>query len=137
MRKSALWVLLGLAVVMFAAVGAGAQDKPNILVIMGDDVGYWNLSYNSGAMMGYKTPNIDRIAAEGVRFTDYYGAVLHRRAGRLHYRPDAGTYRPHQGGAAGRRPGHSQRGPDPGLPPAAKLQFQAKLQALSSEPGKR
>ena len=73
MKKSALWLLLGLALVMFAAVGAGAQDKPNILVIMGDDIGYWNLSYNSGAMMGYKTPNIDRIAAEGVRFTDYYG----------------------------------------------------------------
>ena len=59
--------------VICAAAGALAQDKPNILVIMGDDIGYWNLSYNSGAMMGYKTPNIDRIAAEGVRFTDYYG----------------------------------------------------------------
>ena len=73
MRKSALWLLLVLAVVMCGSAGAGAQDKPNILVIMGDDIGYWNLSYNSGAMMGYKTPNIDRIAAEGVRFTDYYG----------------------------------------------------------------
>ena len=73
MRKSALWLLLILAVVLGAATTAGAQDKPNILVIMGDDIGYWNLSYNSGAMMGYKTPNIDRIAAEGVRFTDYYG----------------------------------------------------------------
>ena len=39
---------------------------------MGDDIGYWNLSYNSGAMMGYKTPNIDRSVAEGIRFTDYY-----------------------------------------------------------------
>ncbi|MCU0988704.1 MAG: arylsulfatase [Xanthomonadales bacterium] len=50
-----------------------AQDKPNILVIWGDDVGYWNISANSRGMMGYRTPNIDRIAAEGMSFTDYYG----------------------------------------------------------------
>ncbi len=53
-----------------AAVGAA---KPNILVIWGDDIGYWNISaYNQG-MMGYKTPNIDRIAKEGALFTDWYG----------------------------------------------------------------
>ncbi len=47
-----------------------AADKPNILVIWGDDVGWNNPScYNSG-MMGYQTPNIDRIAREGVRMTD-------------------------------------------------------------------
>jgi arylsulfatase len=51
----------------------GAGRKPNILVIWGDDVGYWNISaYNQG-MMGYKTPNIDRIAKEGALFTDWYG----------------------------------------------------------------
>lgn len=52
----------------------GSQSgKPNILVIMGDDIGYWNLSaYNQG-MMGYRTPNIDRIAKEGMLFTDAYG----------------------------------------------------------------
>ena len=49
-----------------------AADKPNILVIFGDDIGYWNLSYNNDGMMGYRTPNIDRLAAEGMRFTDYY-----------------------------------------------------------------
>jgi arylsulfatase len=50
-----------------------AQDRPNFLIIWGDDIGIYNLSaYNDGAM-GYRTPNIDRIAAEGVRFTDYYG----------------------------------------------------------------
>jgi arylsulfatase len=49
-----------------------AADKPNILVIFGDDIGYWNLSYNNDGMMGYRTPNIDRIANEGMRFTDYY-----------------------------------------------------------------
>ena len=49
------------------------QDKPNILVIWGDDIGTWNISHNNQGMMGYKTPNIDRIAQEGVSFTDYYG----------------------------------------------------------------
>ncbi len=46
--------------------------KPNILVIWGDDIGYWNISHNNHGMMGYKTPNIDRIADEGVAFTDHY-----------------------------------------------------------------
>ncbi len=50
-----------------------AADKPNILVIWGDDIGTWNISHNSRGMMGYQTPNIDRIAREGVSFTDYYG----------------------------------------------------------------
>jgi len=48
------------------------QQKPNILVIWGDDIGYWNISHNNRGMMGYQTPNIDRIAKEGVGFTDYY-----------------------------------------------------------------
>jgi len=47
--------------------------KPNILVIWGDDIGISNVSSYSDGLMGYRTPNIDRIAAEGVRFTDYYG----------------------------------------------------------------
>ncbi len=52
---------------------AFAADKPNILVIWGDDIGQFNVSaYNMG-MMGYKTPNIDRIASEGAVFTDWYG----------------------------------------------------------------
>src|SRR4029079_10998482 len=52
---------------------AADPKKPNILIIWGDDIGYWNLSaYNQG-MMGYKTPNIDRIAKEGALFTDWYG----------------------------------------------------------------
>jgi len=49
------------------------QDQPNILVIWGDDIGISNLSCYSDGLMGYRTPNIDRIADEGVRFTDYYG----------------------------------------------------------------
>lgn len=47
--------------------------KPNILVIWGDDIGISNLSCYSDGLMGYRTPNIDRIAAEGMRFTDSYG----------------------------------------------------------------
>ena len=46
---------------------------PNILVLWGDDIGTWNISFNNRGMMGYTTPNIDRIAREGVSFTDYYG----------------------------------------------------------------
>ncbi|WP_082336899.1 arylsulfatase [Rhizobium ecuadorense] len=50
-----------------------ATRPPNILILWGDDIGYWNISaYNQG-MMGYKTPNIDRVANEGGLFTDYYG----------------------------------------------------------------
>ena len=49
------------------------NGQPNILVIWGDDIGISNLSCYSDGLMGYRTPNIDRIAAEGVRFTDYYG----------------------------------------------------------------
>jgi arylsulfatase len=50
-----------------------ANQRPNILVIFGDDIGIWNLSCYSSGMMGYRTPNIDRIANEGMRFTDAYG----------------------------------------------------------------
>src|SRR5438094_4618824 len=47
-------------------------DKPNILILWGDDIGISNISHFSRGMMGYRTPHIDRIAAEGVTFTDYY-----------------------------------------------------------------
>ena len=50
-----------------------AEGKPNILVIWGDDIGITNLSCYSDGLMGYRTPNIDRIADEGMRFTDSYG----------------------------------------------------------------
>jgi arylsulfatase len=49
-----------------------ADKKPNILVLWGDDIGWWNISYNSRGQMGYRTPNIDRIANEGIAFTDFY-----------------------------------------------------------------
>jgi arylsulfatase len=50
-----------------------ATKKPNILVLWGDDIGWWNISFNNRGQMGYRTPNIDRVANEGVAFTDYYG----------------------------------------------------------------
>ena len=60
--------------VLIASSGAYAQaDKPNILVIWGDDIGQSNISAYTFGMMGYRTPNIDRVAREGMMFTDYYG----------------------------------------------------------------
>jgi arylsulfatase len=54
-------------------LAASAQEmKPNIVVIWGDDIGTWNISHNNRGMMGYRTPNIDRLAKEGLAFTDYY-----------------------------------------------------------------
>src|SRR4249920_1387945 len=49
-----------------------SDKKPNILILWGDDIGIWNISHFSRGMMGYQTPNIDRVAKEGVTFTDYY-----------------------------------------------------------------
>ncbi len=48
------------------------NGKPNILILWGDDIGWFNISHNNWGMMGYQTPNIDRIAREGITFTDYY-----------------------------------------------------------------
>ncbi len=67
-----LFVDLLVSVLYLSPAIAQQTDKPNILVIWGDDVGWSNISaYNMG-MMGYRTPNLDRIAKEGVLFTDYY-----------------------------------------------------------------
>jgi len=74
-RKLATSVVLAVIVVALAFIASptlAAGKKPNILVIWGDDIGTQNISFNSKGMMGYKTPNIDRIAKEGVSFTDYY-----------------------------------------------------------------
>jgi len=68
--------LVALALLASATLGpalAQQQQKPNILVIMADDIGYWNISAYNRGMMGYHTPNIDRIANDGAIFTDYYG----------------------------------------------------------------
>jgi arylsulfatase len=69
MKRSLIGILAALAVTS----GAFAQDKkPNIVVFWGDDIGQSNVSAYSHGVMGYKTPNIDRVAREGMMFTDYY-----------------------------------------------------------------
>lgn len=71
--RCAAFSILSLLVLVTSTFSASAQqNKPNILILWGDDIGYWNVSaYNQG-MMGYRTPNIDRIAHEGALFTDWY-----------------------------------------------------------------
>ncbi|MEM9085096.1 MAG: arylsulfatase [Pseudomonadota bacterium] len=66
-------VIASTAAQVSAQVGGGSSDRPNILVIWGDDVGIANISAYSHGLMGYRTPNIDRVAREGMIFTDYYG----------------------------------------------------------------
>ena len=62
------------------AAATAQETKPNILVIMGDDVGWESLgSYHQGLMLD-ATPNLDRLASEGMRFTDYYAEASARRA---------------------------------------------------------
>jgi hypothetical protein len=71
--------VLGTIALVFALTAIGLpeaqaqQQKPNILVIMGDDIGWFNPSAYHRGLMGYQTPNIDRIAKEGAMFTDWYG----------------------------------------------------------------
>jgi hypothetical protein len=60
--RLALLASLAFALVAPATASAQRQQKPNILVIMGDDIGYWNISAYNRGQMGYRTPNIDRIA---------------------------------------------------------------------------
>jgi arylsulfatase A-like enzyme len=74
MKKTRLLVVFALIIAFVLPVGTSlaANKKPNILVIWGDDIGITNISAYSRGMMGYKTPNIDRIANEGALFTDYY-----------------------------------------------------------------
>ena len=75
--RIASWALVGgmlsaATLLSSAPVRAQTNPKPNIVVIWGDDIGQSNISAYSHGVMGYQTPNIDRIAREGVMFTDYY-----------------------------------------------------------------
>jgi arylsulfatase A-like enzyme len=72
MTLKATWAFL----LSFLAGFAIADDRPNILVIWGDDIGIWNISKYCNGLMGYQTPNIDRIAREGMLFIDYYGGQI-------------------------------------------------------------
>ena len=90
MRKARVtWLALAVAVILALAVGladpaTAQQEKPNIIFIMGDDIGWFNVgAYHQGIMAG-RTPNLDRLAAEGMRFTDYY-AEASCTAGRANF----------------------------------------------------
>ena len=74
-----------------------ATKQPNILILWGDDIGIWNISHFSHGMMGYRTPNIDRVANEGVTFTDYYGqqSCTAGRAAFIYW-PEPAPHRPDQ-----------------------------------------
>ena len=67
------YLIIGILITLGMIAPVWAQDKPNILVIWGDDIGQTNISAYTKGIMGYRTPNIDRIANEGMIFTDYYG----------------------------------------------------------------
>lgn len=73
MRNTRSSLVLGLASMALSTQLLAQQKKPNVLVIWGDDIGMTNVSAYSDGLMGYETPNIDRIANEGVRFLHYYG----------------------------------------------------------------
>lgn len=86
MRRNLLGTLLiGTALTLGGAATVAAQDKPpNIVVIMGDDIGMWNIGAYHRGMMAGRTPNLDKIAAEGMLFTDYY-AEASCTAGRANF----------------------------------------------------
>src|SRR3979411_1516955 len=81
--KCQMWAAAGLLAVL-AAAPANAQKKPNIVFIMGDDVGWFNIGAYHRGMMAGRTPNLDRLASEGMIFTDYY-AEASCTAGRANF----------------------------------------------------
>ncbi len=83
--------IIGVAYLLLASLGvatiavpATAADKPNIVIIMGDDIGMWNIGAYHRGMMAGTTPHIDKLAAEGAIFTDYY-AEASCTAGRANF----------------------------------------------------
>src|SRR5262245_14230111 len=79
-----LLALLAVALADASQAQAQTSSRPNILFIMGDDIGWFNIgAYHQGIMSG-KTPNLDRLASEGMRFTDYY-AEASCTAGRANF----------------------------------------------------
>ena len=75
-QAAVVWPVTALLFFFLTALSAAAQaqtKKPNIVIMWGDDIGQFNISASNRGMMGYKTPNIDSIAAQGALFTDWYG----------------------------------------------------------------
>jgi hypothetical protein len=96
----------------FAAAAFAKAEKPNILVIWGDDIGHQH-QRNTHGLMGYRTPNIDRIANPRVCGSPTTTrAELHRRPFVVHHRPERLSHRPLQGRSARRQGGLMRRGPD-------------------------
>src|SRR5256886_3400842 len=82
---NALSLLMATAALLSAVAPAQAQDKkPNIVFIMGDDIGMWNIGAYHRGMMAGRTPNLDKLASEGMHFTDYY-AEASCTAGRANF----------------------------------------------------
>ena len=80
------------------------NGKPNILILWGDDIGWYNISHNNFGGMGYQTPNIDRIAREGDLIHRLLRpAELYCRASSLYHRPESGSNWLDQGGLSGGR----------------------------------
>src|SRR5215469_7779375 len=72
-RKQLIQLTAALCAALVPVIANAADQKPNIVVIWGDDIGLTDVSAYSQGLLGFKTPNIDRIAREGILFTDYYG----------------------------------------------------------------
>src|SRR5262245_45388474 len=84
-QRITLSALAALAVMLLPLTQAVAQQqRPNIIMIMGDDIGIWNIGAYHRGMMAARTPNLDRLAAEGMLFTDYY-AEASCTAGRANF----------------------------------------------------
>ncbi|MFT5410317.1 MAG: arylsulfatase A-like enzyme, partial [Verrucomicrobiales bacterium] len=73
MKKYIITTIAAASALLIGAAAAQEKKKPNILIIWGDDIGGFNISASNQGRMGYKTPNIDRLAREGAMFTDWYG----------------------------------------------------------------
>ena len=145
MHRATVWtafvglVLAGVVIGLQAtpAWGQAPARKPNILVIFGDDVGQSNISAYTHGLVGYKTPHIDRMAKEGMMFTDYY-AENSCTAGRSTFITGQAVLRT---GLQGRRPGGHGRAPEgrhhhrPG-PQAARLRHRPVRQEPPGRPGR-
>src|SRR5216684_2397760 len=86
-RKSKYFAILlisGLIGLSVAHIAWAQEKKPNIVVIMGDDIGMWNIGANHRGMMAGRTPNLDKLAKEGMMFSDYY-AEASCTAGRANF----------------------------------------------------
>ena len=70
--KIVISIFAAVALIAFAAAPVLAAKKPNIIIVMGDDIGIWNIGAYHRGMMAGRTPNIDKLAREGAIFTDYY-----------------------------------------------------------------